>query len=83
MQTEEKSSAAGFWCFFIIILMTSLPFIVCDLMFANSSTNQECVELKPSAVNLKLSTWLEVDGYLKIILVCFFLFVAITSTASI
>lgn len=55
---------------FVVTCLT-LPFIIADLIYANNDTT--CVNEPVNNMSLTLKTWLEVDAYVKIGVICYFI----------
>lgn len=71
-----------FWyaiCFFILFF----PFLVCNLYYAYHDNT--CVDIKPvpnTDINMSLAQWLQVDAYILLGFIVFFLLIGITAWAA-
>lgn len=78
----DKGTSAYFWCIFAVILCVNIPFIVCDLVFGGR-TDDLCVTAVGSNISFSVGTWLQVDGYCRLAIVCLFLLVAIAACVNV
>ena len=79
----DQGVTAVLFCLFCCVTIFTLPFIVCDLYYAYNDTSA-CMTapIVGYDISITLKTWLEVDGWSLLSMVCLMLISALGSIVS-